>query len=341
MGKLFWVASLLLLLRPSVAMLSEVTVTVIDTHDDPTKVEFSTGTAMDQLTNLRKSELNCLYSSGINKNSFESCFGVHYSALNDAFLKFISTYRENLVSSFRADLSSVCPQSSDPCDDLVGFLEDRIMADPDIMDDLPRIADQKKDYQSVDSEQLDQAMARFKNRYVVYKNIRLCTAKTVIDTVNAIQAYIKASVRTAELPTDFDYQDFDPNTVFQSLGLGDINMISSGSTIMTSDSDQIVTQSIFNAGSLNGADDRKRKLTKQLRRLVQPLSKKQLTDRSLDSYNFLKGLLGEAQEQKVLNYYVTNGLVDSTQLDLSQLPSATLNLIRKNRLKLNANRVRR
>jgi hypothetical protein len=331
----------LLLIRPAFAApdsLQKVTVTVVDTRIDVDTVTFSTGTATDQLSSLRKSKLGCLYTSGINKNSFESCYGQKYATLNKSYVDFFSSYKDKLILSLKADLNDVCPQYTKPCDDLIDYAEGRILTDPNIWEDLSSEADEKKNYMGVDSEALDKVLAKFKVRYTVYLNIRISTAKAIVDTVNAIQSYIQAS----KLPTDFDYQDFEPTEAYQALGMGDINSDNGGGAMMTTDADQIATQSAFFAGSMHEvetAEDRKRKLSKQVRQLVQPLAKKQLKDRSLDSNNFLKKLVAEAKDQQVLNYFLANAMVDSDSLDLSQLPSVTLDQIKKNRLKLNTNRV--
>lgn len=334
-------AALVVPARAAPEDLQTVTMTVVDSRHDIEVVQFSTGTAVDQLSALQKAQLGCLYSSGINSVNFNACYGNHYESLNQQYVDFFSAYKDRLLASLQGDLDNACPIIHDPCDDLLKFAKDSILTDPDIYEDLLLKADEKKDYKGVDSLLMDDALRNFHTRYVVYQNIRISTAKSLVDTINSIQSYIQAS----KVPTDFDYETFSPVWTFESLGLPDINSKNGGGSLMTSDADQIATQSVFGVGKLNGieaTEQRVRKLRKQIRGLAQPLAKvKTLKDRNMNPYNFLKQLVPEAKEHKVLQYYIANGIVDSSQFDLTELPSVVMTQIRKNKIKLNSNRRRR
>lgn len=318
--------------------LDTVTITVVDTTHDPSEVQFSTGTAMDQLEALKKEELGCLYSNGVNFATFNTCYGENYHVLSQKYIDFFHGYTDKLLQDIKNDLHDVCPQISKPCDNVLKFASDTIMSDPDITEELMSKVDEAKNYQGVDSVLIDQMMEDFKTKYVMYMNIRTATAKSLFETVNSIQKYIKAS----SLPTDFEYQDYDSGETLRSMGIPNINSGNGGSNLLTTDADQIATQSTFQIGIITGgetAENRMRKLKKQIRSLASPLTrKKKLTDRNFNSNNFLQKLIPEAKDQELLTYYLANGMVDQTQLDLTQLPSTIMNQIRKNKLKLIVNR---
>ena len=312
----------------------QVTTTVVNTEINTSTVEFSTGTATDELSNLQKSELGCLYQNGINKVSFNQCCGEKYSLINAQFIELLNKFKYKLIESLKIGMTNVCEQDSQPCDDLVGYVQNNIMTEPDLTQELVSLAEDRKNLNSVDSMLMDEVIAKFHDQYIIFLNLRISVAKMLLDTISDLQKYIKQS----NIETDFDYLDYNPGSTLQSLGIMDINSSAHGTSDMTSDAGQIQAQSSYEIGTVWGGGDvtsKVNRLSRRMNALTAPLVQvKTLKDRSFNGNNFGQGLIGEAKDQKVLQYYVSNGIVNENALDLSQLPSVVLDQIRKNKLKL-------
>jgi hypothetical protein len=278
--------------------------------------------------------------NGINKNAFIDCYGLKYSKLSHDFLMIFNKIKDEFLRDFANSMNEVCPQYTQPCNDIVVFVDENILKDPDITEELESFSNVRKNLLAVDSFLLDDAIQKFKARYTLYMSYRNAIAKEAISTQNMIVKYIKSSKIQ-----DFDeFDDFSVTDFMASLGMIDKDKVQGFGTYETSDDDQVQMQSNFAIrhatkksyeSSTTLIDDKVNKLSRKIQSLTTALSsKKELTDRSLNGNNFLIKLVSEVQDQKLLQYYLASGSVDATTLDLTLLPSQIMDQIKRNKINL-------
>lgn len=320
-----------------------VTSTLINTSFNTTTITFSSGTVSEKLTQIQKQNLECIYVNGISKEAFDLCYGPNYSKFTDIFSNMEADYENELISNFQRDLNEVCPESKEPCAEMLRFLGQELASDLNIIEDLTAFCEIQKNLMDVNSAEMDKALDNLSKKYVIFLNIRIMLYKTMIDTISLVQKYIS----TTHIETNFDYQSFSAENAQKSLGLKKNSFVSGNPFETTSDLKRIEKHTGFAIGHVQGKVVRNLKkkkpeierkiqdLSLQIQILTNPLtSRKLISDRSLDRNTFLRNLVPEAQNQKILTYYIANGLVDSSSLDFSQLPSVIVDQIKKNKLTL-------
>lgn len=317
------------------------------------------GLVSSQLSLISSDNNMCLLKNGINKASFLTCCGDKYSVFIQNYIKGFTWLVDNLQNDFKENLKDICTRVSDECEGFHKQMREKVLESQYNYNALKLIGVNFQISNKLPKNEFLTILKGYLDEYVLVSDARVEFRKRLTDDIHKVQNYIE----TSGIAVDFEYSKIDdsitPDLIRYEPDTSEaeelfINTDNKSNRKKAQKNEYIGVnqkgQSIkvkhhehqsINSQLLSLLEEEKKEKVKSISNknsnstLIGKYFKKNIkTSLKSDQQRFYRNLFVQAADLEKINFYISSGRVDSSLIDLSDLPSDIMETIkRKNLLK--------
>lgn len=310
------------------------------------RLMLTTAQIAEKLTGLSKESSECLLTNGINKKTFEQCFGKGYAKLSVKYLDFYHELSGSVLQELRANLADMCAEANANCEAFYQIVSEKMAENKNASADLRLAAKEMENVSTFPAREYRVAINELVRSYIQFLNARMDITKKLNDAIKKVQVYISKT----GIKTDFDYLSIDRSAALDQLELGvvDIESINEDDNEEEGDCEEEAEEDDptiayigidENGNSVASLDLENESLNSQIKTFTfqeekreRRPSKENLEMRKklvVNKNRFFQSLIKEHDPLKLLQFYLGSGRVDPKGLDLSDLPSVQVRKIKE------------